>query len=557
MSTFILHPSSFIIQELDRIDEVVVGHIDVSELYYELSDGRVLLRDVNFRIGDGAKAAFVGPNGAGKTTLVRLIAGDIRVQEGQIVNSGGLGIMRQFVGSVRDNSTLRDLLISILPPAQRTAGQALAAAERRMADEGSEESQMAYADAITEWGDVGGYDMEVLWDVACMSAFEQPFDTVADRSVNTFSGGEQKRIVLEVLLRGQNEVLLLDEPDNYLDVPGKRWLEEQIVASRKTILFISHDRELLSRAANRIITFEYGKKGNTVWVHGEGFATWHAARQARHERFAELLLRWNQEHERLIELVKTLAIQAKSSHAMAPKYRAMQTRLRRFEEDGPPEAPPVVQDIKVRLKGGRTGVQAVITKGLAIEQLTKPFDLEIEFGDRVAILGGNGTGKSHFLRLLSGDQSVHHTGSWRLGSRVVAGFFAQTHAHPEFIGKTLLDILWTHHSLTLAAAMGVLRRYELTGQAEQAFETLSGGQQARFQILLLELDGATLLLLDEPTDNLDLASAEALEQGLSSFEGTVIAVTHDRWFSRGFDRFVVFGRDQRVYESSEPVWEKW
>ena len=231
--------------------------------------------------------------------------------------------------------------------------------------------------------------------------------------------------------------------------------------------------------------------------------------------------------------------------------------LRRFEEDGPPEAPPVVQDIKVRLRGGRTGVQAVIAKGLAIESLTKPFDLEIEFGDRVAILGGNGTGKSHFLRLLAGDSSVHVQGNWRLGSRVVAGFFAQTHAHPEFIGKTLVQILWENHSLTLAGAMGALRRYELNGQGEQAFETLSGGQQARFQVLLLELGGATLLLLDEPTDNLDLASAEALEMGLSAFEGTVIAVTHDRWFSRGFDRFVVFGRDQRVYESPEPIWEKW
>lgn len=540
-----------------RIGVWCVGHIDVSELYYSLSDGRVLLRDVNFRIGDGAKAAFVGPNGAGKTTLARLIAGDIAVQEGSIVRSGGLGIMRQFVGSVRDESTLRDLLISVLPAAQKAAGQALVAAEKLMYSEGSEASQMAYAEAITEWGDVGGYDQEVLWDVACMAAFEQPFDQMAERMVNTFSGGEQKRIVLEVLLRGPDEVLLLDEPDNYLDVPGKRWLEEQIIASRKTILFISHDRELLARSANRIITFEYGKKGNTVWVHGEGFATWNDARQARHERFAELLLRWNQEHERLIELVKTLAIQAKSSHAMAPKYRAMQTRLKRFEDDGPPESPPVVQNIKVRLRGGRTGVQAVITKGLVIENLTKPFDLELDFGDRVAILGGNGTGKSHFLRLLAGDPSVHHQGSWRLGSRVVPGFFAQTHAHPEFVGKTLLEILWEHKSLNLAAAMSVLRRYELTGQAEQRFETLSGGQQARFQILLLELDGATLLLLDEPTDNLDLASAEALEYGLSLFEGTVIAVTHDRWFSRGFDRFVVFGRDQRVYESSEPVWEKW
>ena len=543
--------------DISIVKEVCVGHIDVSELYYSLTDGRVLLRDVNFRIGDGAKAAFVGPNGTGKTTLARMIAGDIAVQEGNIVTSGGLGIMRQFIGSVRDESTLRDLLISILPPGQREAGQKLVAAERLMNSEGSEDSQMAYAEAITDWGDIGGYDQEVLWDVACMSAFDQPFDAMAERRVNTFSGGEQKRIVLEVLFRGPDEVLLLDEPDNYLDVPGKRWLEDQIVASRKTILFISHDRELLNKAATRIVTFEYGAKGNTVWVHGDGFGTWNDARQARHERFAELLLRWNQERERLVELVKTLAIQAKSSHAMAPKYRAMQTRLKRFEDDGPPEAPPQVQNVKVRLRGGRTGVQVVITKGLVLENLTKPFDLELDFGDRVAILGGNGTGKSHFLRLLAGDPTVHTEGSWRLGSRVIPGFFAQTHAHPEFIGKSLLDILWTKNSLNLAAAMGKLRRYELTQQAEQKFETLSGGQQARFQILLLELDGATLLLLDEPTDNLDLHSAEALEMGLESFEGTVIAVTHDRWFARGFDRFIVFGRDQRVYESPEPIWEKW
>ncbi|NBU65654.1 MAG: ABC transporter ATP-binding protein, partial [Chloroflexia bacterium] len=213
-----------------------MGHIDVSELYYSLSDGRVLLRDVNFRIGDGAKAAFVGPNGAGKTTLARLIAGDIAVQEGSIVRSGGLGIMRQFVGSVRDESTLRDLLISVLPATQKAAGQALVAAEKLMYSEGSEASQMAYAEAITEWGDVGGYDQEVLWDVACMAAFEQPFDQMADRMVNTFSGGEQKRIVLEVLLRGPDEVLLLDEPDNYLDVPGKEWLEECLRTTGKTVL---------------------------------------------------------------------------------------------------------------------------------------------------------------------------------------------------------------------------------------------------------------------------------------------------------------------------------
>jgi ATPase subunit of ABC transporter with duplicated ATPase domains len=149
-------------------------------------------------------------------------------------------------------------------------------------------------------------------------------------------------------------------------------------------------------------------------------------------------------------------------------------------------------------------------------------------------------------------QPVEHKGEWRLGARVVAGHFAQTHEHPEFESKTVLDILFGR-DLTRAPAMGALRRYELEGCAEQPFATLSGGQQARLQILLLELAGANLLLLDEPTDNLDLASAEALEQGLAAFEGTVLAVTHDRWLMRSFDRFLVFGRDGSVRESLDPV----
>jgi len=154
---------------------------------------------------------------------------------------------------------------------------------------------------------------------------------------------------------------------------------------------------------------------------------------------------------------------------------------------------------------------------------------------------------------------VAHTGRAALGSRVRPGWFAQNHAHPEFEGRTLLEIL--HRGDGARDGMGrepaskALDRYELVGQAEQRFETLSGGQQARFQILLLELGGATLLLLDEPTDNLDLHSAEALEAGLAAFEGTVLAVTHDRWFARGFDRFVVFGSDGRVVETPEPVWD--
>ena len=136
------------------------------------------------------------------------------------------------------------------------------------------------------------------------------------------------------------------------------------------------------------------------------------------------------------------------------------------------------------------------------------------------------------------------------------GHFAQTHAHPELVGRTLLDILWTDHARDRGAAMGLLRRYELGGEAEQPFERMSGGQQARFQILLLELAGTTALLLDEPTDNLDLDSAEALQDALESYEGTVVAVTHDRWFARSFDRYLVFGADGVVRETTEPVWDE-
>jgi ATPase subunit of ABC transporter with duplicated ATPase domains len=199
-------------------------------------------------------------------------------------------------------------------------------------------------------------------------------------------------------------------------------------------------------------------------------------------------------------------------------------------------------------------VRALAAEGLSLSGLTKRFDTEVLFGERVAVLGGNGSGKSHFLRLLTGE-AVAHEGAWRLGARVVPGYFVQTHERADLAARTPLEVL-QHAGLERTAAMASLTRYGLQRQAQHRFETLSGGQAARLQILLLETGGATMLLLDEPTDNLDLESAEALEEGLDAFEGTVVAVTHDRWFARRFDRFLVFGSDGSVYESAEPVWDE-
>ena len=533
-----------------------MGHVDVNGVGYVLPDGRTLFDDVSFRVGDGAVVALVGANGAGKTTLMRIIAGDVDPTDGSVARSGGLGVMRQFVGSVRDDSSVRDLLVSVAPPRVADAAHELDASELLMMERDDEPTQLRYAQAIADWGDAGGYDAEVVWDACTMSAIGVPYERAQHREVRTLSGGEQKRLVLEALLRGPDEVLLLDEPDNYLDVPGKEWLEEQLAQTQKTVLLVSHDRELLARAANRIVTVE----GGGAWVHGGGFASYHQARTERHERLDELRRRWDEKHDQLKELVRTLRQKAEFNDGMSSRYRAAQTRLAKFEEAGPPQERPREQDVRMRLKGGRTGVRAITCRQLELTGLMRPFDLEVFYGERVAVLGSNGSGKSHFLRLLAaGDAdrtAVAHTGAWKLGARVVPGHFAQTHDHPEFVGRTLLDLLWKEHSLQLGPAKSALRRYELDHQADQRFETLSGGQQARFQILLLELSGVTLLLLDEPTDNLDLASAEALEEGLESFDGTVVAVTHDRWFARSFDRYLVFGSDGTVYESDQPVWDE-
>ena len=528
-----------------------MGHIEAVKLRHQLPDGRVLFEDVSFRVGDGAKVALVGPNGAGKTTLMRMIAGDLAPKSGAVTHSGGLGIMRQFIGSVRDDSTVRDLLVSVAPARIRNAAKELDAAELAMMERDDEPTQLRYAQALADWGDAGGYTAEVLWDTCTTAALGVPYDRAQYRDIKTLSGGEQKRLVLEALLRGPDEVLLLDEPDNYLDVPAKQWLEHQLQESQKTVFFVSHDRELLNRVATRIVTIEGGRS----WVHGGGFATYHEARTQRHERLDEMLRRWEEEHERLKQLVRTLQQQAAISPDMASKYRAMCTRLEKFEEKGPPEAPPPKQNVRMRLIGGRTGVRAVTCVNLELTGLMDPFDLEVFYGERVAVLGSNGSGKSQFLRLLSGDE-VRYAGSWKLGARVVPGHFAQTHEHPELVRRTLVDILWTEHALQRGPAISALRRYELDKQADQTFDSLSGGQQARFQILRLELSGVTLLLLDEPTDNLDLASAEALEEGMRQYQGTVVAVTHDRWFARSFDRYLIFGADGMVYESPEPVWDE-
>ena len=572
-----------------------MGHLDIAGVSYLLADGRPLLADVTFRVPAGSVTALIGPNGTGKSTLLGIIAGRIAPESGAVAVGGAMAVMDQFVGVHRgrmgaapgpasddatvragaDGGTVRDLLLSVSPEPVRRAAAAIDSAELDLMSDESAEIGLRYAQALADWADLRGYEHETAFDKATVAALGVPYDRAKFRAVASLSGGEAKRLVLELLLAGLERVLLLDEPDNFLDVPAKLWLEERLRASDKAILLVSHDRELLTNAADRIVTLEPGAGGAVSWVHGGSFATYHAARDERNSRLEELRRRWDEERTKLRELMLMYKNKAAYNSDMASRYHAAQTRLARFEEAGPPPALPQVQRVSMRLRGGRTAKRAVVLTQVELTGLLRPFDLEIFFAERIAVLGSNGSGKSHLLRLLArggsdpdvehqpvGDDvpaPVAHTGRAVLGARVRPGYFRQTHAHPELANRTLLEIL--HRGDEHRAGMGreqaarVLDRYGLARASEQLFSTLSGGQQARFQVLLLELSGATLLLLDEPTDNLDLESVEALERGLEQFEGTVIAVTHDRAFARTFDRFLLLEQDGTVVESDEPAWD--
>jgi ATPase subunit of ABC transporter with duplicated ATPase domains len=525
-----------------------VGFIELVEVGYAFPGGRTLFDKVSFKVPDGERVALVGANGVGKTTLLRLIAEADDAHHGLIRVIGRLARMPQLVHDPHSPATLRELLLAQAPVELARAGAALVAAERTMQAGATEAAGVAYADAVHRWGELGGYELEVSWNAASMTAMGESFEAIGARVAHTFSGGELKRVLLEALFRSDAEVVLLDEPDNFLDVVGKEWLEATMTASRKTILYVSHDREFLGNTSTQIVTLE--AKGS--WTHPASFGTYEDARRARIAGLEEDHRRYQEQRSALIATLKEYRRRAQTSDVWGPKVRAAQSRLRLFEEKTELVERPREQKVTIRLGGGRTGTIALRIKELALPGLVRPFSTEILFGQRVGVIGKNGTGKSHFIRLLAG-HAVEHTGDWMLGARVNVGYFSQLHDSPHLARAAPLAVL-SREGLDRTAAMGTLRRYELDGAADVPFEKLSGGQQARLQILVLEVRGSTMLVLDEPTDNLDVASADALEYALWKYEGTILAVTHDRWLLKSFQRFLVFGSDGLVKESDDPTW---
>lgn len=518
-----------------------MGHINVSRLAYAHPGGELLFSEVSFHVSAGQHAGLVGFNGVGKTTLLRILSGELAPDDGELSIGGTVAYMAQDIGVADDGRTVRALLLSLSPRAVRLAGERVLASEAELAA-GDDAAGMRLGAAIADWSTLGGYELEGQWDAATRRIIRLAFADVAERPAVTLSGGERKQLVLEVLFASDADVLLLDEPDNFLDVPAKLALERRIRGSKKTVLMISHDRELLSSAVGSIITLE----GNGAWVHGGSYTSYPRAREERQRRLGDAVKRWRQEERRLFRLMKTFKERARYSSDWTKRANAAETRWRRFSEAGPPPAPVVDSSIAVRLRGGDSARRVLDLRSTAIADLVSPFSEEIHFGERVGMIGPNGSGKTELMRIMAGLREPD-AGELVVGPRVSPGLFTQLQTRSELAGQVVIEVILTRVSGGgVQAAMAALARYGLADAANRSYDVLSGGEKARLEVLILELEGHNLLLLDEPTDNLDIDSSAALERALDRFEGTVVAVSHDRAFLRTLDRFLMIQHDGAV-----------
>lgn len=514
--------------------------IEVSSAVFHYPDGTIAVDNVSFKVPTGSVTALVGPNGVGKTTMLNLIAGDLGLDEGMIRSDTEVAYMRQNPGfDDPETATVIDALALSLPRELRPVHvrlRDLYADTSANADTGIE-----LAHILETWQALGGYEAEAMWDQVTRAVLDQGLSEAGERRLTELSGGERKTIILRSFLASSVPTLLLDEPDNFLDLYSKTWLGEALKDTSKTVLLVSHDRTLLTKSVDRMVVLEH----NSSWIHGGGYSTFREERRRRNERLAKDLDAWKDEERRLYRYYKLMKQRAGASEALASRADAAQTRWQRFRDAGPPQLPPPEREIVPRFVGSRAGNEAMRITGFEVPDLVLPFSLTIYNGDRVALLGENGVGKSTFIRAIQ-DPSHIEAGTLRFGPTARVGFFSQDVDIPDS-GEELLDIVKRRFP-NPEQARNALGRYGLADRTRHKLRELSGGQKARVQLLLLERDDPNVMLLDEPTDNLDLESIQVIEEVLVELDATQVAITHDGWFTRIFNRFIVFDKDGLVAE---------
>jgi ATP-binding cassette subfamily F protein 3 len=496
--------------------------------------GNQIFTDLTFEIREGDRLALIGANGAGKSTLFKLMALKLKPDGGAVTHRRGLrfGFLDQE-SALDPGRTIRDV-IALAVGDSAALDARLAWLEGQMAEPLDDDALTAVMDEYTETlakledsSGATGNDAPGLQVLAGLRLPENRWDT----PIAKLSGGEKKIVALARLLVDEPDLLLLDEPDNHLDLDAKHWLEGFLRQREGAVAVISHDRYFIDRVANEIFELEDGR----IEVYPGNYSAFVGERQKRRERAAQLRALEEREFKKLKESAEQLTQWARQNPKFAPRAENQRRKLaeerERLEKAYVPPLSKRQIDVGFEAERGGTMVieAAKLRMSFGARDIFKPFDLIIRQGERVGLVGGNGAGKTTLFRLLLG-REVPSGGSIRLGASVVAGYYSQEHETLD-PRQTPLDFVRQQKPLSEQQAIGFLNsllfdRHDMLNEIRR----LSGGEKARLQIGGLILAGANLLLLDEPTNNLDIASIEVLEAALQDFAGTIVAISHDRYF---------------------------
>ena len=514
--------------------------------------GNSVFNDINLEILEGERIGLVGENGCGKSTLFKLLAGVEDPTEGTIARKRTmtLGYLAQEIATSQYEKTVFEVVEEVSSAFAALvdrihALEAQMAAPEIAADPDAMTNVLeAYGEAQELFETMGGYMVEhktksVLTGLGIAADQYQ-------QTIGSLSGGEKKIVNLARILVQTPDLLLLDEPDNHLDMQAKDWLERYIRDYPGTVIVISHDRHLLDATIHKIFQLEDG----SIDIYHGNYTYYVEERQRRLLQRYEYYMNQKDEIKRLEASLVQLREWAKLNDKFTGRMHSMEKRIERIKAELAERPVLERKTIKVNLDSERSGKKVLEAKGLSKmlggRLLFVSFDLTILYGERVGIVGANGSGKTTLLKtllsLLPSDQ-----GTVKIGASVVIGYYSQEQETLSF-DSTPLDFVRHLKRITEAQAIGVLRRLLFSYQdMHMTIGSLSGGEKSRLQIARLMLTEANFLLLDEPTNNLDIPSVEVLEAALEQFEGTILTVSHDRYFlDKIATRIIAIGDDQRV-----------
>ena len=492
--------------------------------------------DVDLEILEGERIGLVGENGAGKSTLFKLLVGIDTPTEGIISRKRNLtiGYLTQEADPRQSHKTVFEAVSEVSAEHSRLSST-LEELEAQMSDPeiASDPDQMeqllnAYGQAQERYEAAGGYTLGHQVEAVLSGLGFQPAQL--QQQVGALSGGEKKLVNLARLLLQKPDLLLLDEPDNHLDIDARTWLENYIQAYPGTVLIISHDRHLLDRVVKKIYELQDGAISTYVGNYTSYF-------QERQQRLLKQQETWSLQQEEIKRLeasARQLIEWAKMNPKFAGRAHSMEKRAERARNEA--VARPIMERdrIKINLDSDRSG-QRVLTikklgKSFGKRVLFRPFDFDLLYGERVGIVGANGSGKTTLLRMIMEMGQSEESPEVKIGASVISGYYAQEQETLP-LDKTPMDLVRNLRPKSEGQAIGLLRRLLFSyNDIHNPIRNLSGGEKSRLQIVRLMLTDANFLMLDEPTNNLDLPSVEVLEEALLQFKGTILTVSHDRYF---------------------------